>query len=133
MSKVGLFTGTTGSGQAFLVRSGSGDPTGTHFGALEQPLGMVPGFNGAALYEGPNYTGASIVVTNPGTIADLSHDQFGNWANRIRSIRVEMPANRGCLRGGSQGVRRRPFGDADRRPYPRRVFFRVGGLAPSGG
>lgn len=48
----------------------------------------VGGFVITAFFEAPNYQGDALVVTNPGSIQDLSHTPWGNWANRIRSVKI---------------------------------------------
>ena len=55
--------------------------------ALSNSLAIyVAGFTGAAFFEGQNFTGTAIVITNPGSVKDLSNSPWGNWANRIRSV-----------------------------------------------
>lgn len=48
----------------------------------------VQNFKRTAFFERPNFGGDAIVITNPGSVADLSKSPWGNWANRIASIFV---------------------------------------------
>lgn len=46
------------------------------------------GFSGAVLFHEPNFGGQSLVITNPGSVMDLSKSKWGNLANWIRSVRT---------------------------------------------
>jgi hypothetical protein len=45
-------------------------------------------FTGVKLYNGPNYTGDCLVITQGGSVDDLSRSPWGNLANWIRSLKV---------------------------------------------
>jgi hypothetical protein len=53
----------------------------------------VNGFVTTAFFEQPNYGGSAIVITNPGSVKDLSVSPWGNWANRIRSVLIGAQVN----------------------------------------
>src|ERR1700729_4496506 len=62
---------------------------GPQIDRLAQSLGVHSGATPVAFYEGQNFGGASFVITQFGSIADLANPPIpiGNWANRIRSFR----------------------------------------------
>jgi len=48
------------------------------------------GFTGSAFFEGQGFTVVAI-ITNPGSVPNLATSPWGNWANRIRSVKVNPP------------------------------------------
>lgn len=49
-------------------------------------------FHGAVLFNGPNFSGQSLVITQGGSVSDLSQSPWGNLANWIRSMRIVSTA-----------------------------------------
>lgn len=89
MSKMVLATGVNLQGQLFIIDHTEGrlDP-GIARKANSMSISNFGFKPPVIVYDGDNFGGQALVLTSWGGINDLSKTPWGNWANRIASIRM---------------------------------------------